>query len=446
MMTREETNMKQKRKYALDDIVGYEPEKQKLAQIADIFSRYEEYSAKGIDVPKGLLLSGGPGVGKTLFTKVFASLVDGNCYEFSSRYSNAHLLSLSLKRVFKRASRHAPSIVFIDEIDTYFDQESDASSGALATLLTLLDGASSYPGVMLIGTTTEDVDRLPPALLRSGRMDEKIRFRLPNQKEREEMIRFYLKKINLGCSIDPKAFAYHLGGRSGADIANFVSLSARNASYAKRDNIIEEDCRKALVQIDNDDIDRESTQEDQTDIHANHQAAHALVARALIGYCETVVRDVEENDIGDKLNDLEGFVEEGDEDLSYVGLIKAYISSMLAPVELERKEYGSPLFLSYVDIENAYKTARSLVRSGILGYEYYYIEDRESLLFSDAASERVENKVIEVLNECSNEARDVLERFPELLNKLRETFVKQEITHKSELDEIFAPYLDTPKA
>ena len=210
----------------LASIAGYKNEKAEAEKIINLFKNYETLKDMGVSIPKGLILSGMPGVGKTLMAKVIASESNVPFYQYEATDDDTIKKSISnIKKIYEEARKNAPSIVFIDELDELISSEdfiSDTSRVMLKNLLTELDGVKSSNGVLTIATTNY-YDRLPRPLIRSGRMDKHIEFSLPDLASREAILSLYAKDKSSLNRVNLKTIARKTEGFSGADLKTLIN-------------------------------------------------------------------------------------------------------------------------------------------------------------------------------------------------------------------------------
>ncbi len=213
-------------KIYLKDIAGYEEEKVEARKIIEVLKNHEKYEKMGAYIPKGLILSGNPGVGKTMLAKAIASESNVPFYEFESNESETEAETIkSIKALFSKAKENAPSIIFIDEFDELVmtnSFRSDYSRKTTKILLSEIDGISSSSGVLVIATTNYK-KALPPALVRSGRMDKRITVEMPDLSDREAIFKLYLKKNKLLNGVDAHVLASKTTDFSGADIKTLIN-------------------------------------------------------------------------------------------------------------------------------------------------------------------------------------------------------------------------------
>lgn len=218
---------------SLESIAGYGEEKEEAAKLIDILRNFSLYRAKGASTPKGLLLCGEPGVGKTMFAKAIATEAGVPLYEFEAGESeNEEETIKSLRDLFAKAKETIPSIVFIDELDElvsstdpagFYGFQSDYSRKTLKTLLTEIDGIDSSDGVLVIATTNSK-RTVPPALIRSGRLEKQITFRTPSIEDRSAIAALYLNKAGAS-GVNPRDVARKTNGFTGADIKSLINAS-----------------------------------------------------------------------------------------------------------------------------------------------------------------------------------------------------------------------------
>lgn len=224
--------MKNQNRILLADIAGYHEEKEEAEKLIDILQNFALYKAKGASIPKGLLLCGEPGVGKTMFAKAISTEAGVPLYEFEAGESeNEDETIKTLKELFDKAKKTIPSIVFIDELDELVSSndpgmygfQSDYSRKTLKTLLTEIDGISTSEGVLVIATTNRK-NAVPSALIRSGRLEKQITFRLPSIEDRSAIASLYLNKANVK-GVNPNDVARKTDGFTGADIKSLVNAA-----------------------------------------------------------------------------------------------------------------------------------------------------------------------------------------------------------------------------
>ena len=227
-------------KFSLQSIAGYEEEKAEAIKIINLFKHYDSIKELGVSIPKGLILSGMPGVGKTLMAKVIAAEANVPLYEYEAMEDDTQEKSITnLRALYEKARENAPAIVFIDELDELvcsYDYMSDFTRTMLKTLLTEIDGVKNSEGILTIATTN-DYYRIPMSLLRSGRMDKHIEFDLPDLDAREAIIKLYSSNNKLLKHIDYKEIAIRTNSFSGADLKTLVNETLLQAVSTNKDKV-----------------------------------------------------------------------------------------------------------------------------------------------------------------------------------------------------------------
>jgi ATP-dependent metalloprotease len=269
-----------------DDVIGLTEPKRELIEIVDFLKNTDNYSKMGARLPKGVLLVGPPGCGKTLLAKAIAGEAGVPFFQANGSSFDEMFVGVGAKRVrqlFETARQHAPCVIFIDEIDSAAGKRTASAIAPHANqtinqLLSEMDGFIQNEGIIVIGSTNRK-NALDKAILRPGRFDSEILITMPDLNERIEMIKYYLDKV----LYDPKNIDYDLLGKlsrgfTGADIANFVNQAAINAISTKMKHVTMDNL---LFAIDRKRMGYGRTRlanEEQNKITAYHEAGHALVA------------------------------------------------------------------------------------------------------------------------------------------------------------------------
>jgi cell division protease FtsH len=276
------------KKMTFRDVAGVEEAKEELKEIIDFLKDPQKFQRLGGRIPKGVLLVGAPGTGKTLLARAVAGEADVPFYSISGSDFVEMFVGVGASRVrdlFDQGKKHAPCLIFIDEIDAVGRQRGAGLGGGhdereqtLNQLLVEMDGFDSNEGIILIAATNRP-DILDSALLRPGRFDRRIVVNMPDVKGREEILRVHVRKIPLDKDLDLKVIARSTPGFSGADIANVVNEAALLAARNGQDNVTMKDMEaakdKVLMGVERKSMIISDEEKKST---AFHEAGHALVA------------------------------------------------------------------------------------------------------------------------------------------------------------------------
>lgn len=279
-----------KKKVKFEDVAGNEAAKQDLSEIVDFLKAPQKYEKLGAKIPRGVLLAGDPGTGKTLMARAVAGEANVPFFSISGSEFAEMFVGVGASRVrdlFSKAKKNAPAIIFIDEIDAVAHKR-DARGGAgredeqtLNQILVEMDGFDNDSGVIVIAATNR-VDMLDKALLRPGRFDRHVNVTLPERKDRLEILKVHFKKKPLEKDVDLNALAKKTAGSSGADLANIANEAAITAAREGHKTITSADLTEAFerVAIGPERKSKVMTDEEKK-ITAYHEAGHAVVGHVL---------------------------------------------------------------------------------------------------------------------------------------------------------------------
>lgn len=279
-----------KKKVVFNDVAGNEAAKQDLAEIVDFLKNPKKYEKLGAKIPRGVLLAGDPGTGKTLMARAVAGEANVPFFSISGSEFAEMFVGVGASRVrdlFQKAKKNAPSIIFIDEIDAVAHKR-DARGGAgredeqtLNQILVEMDGFDNESGVIVIAATNR-VDMLDKALLRPGRFDRHINVTLPERKDRLAILQVHFKNKPFEKSIDLDALAAKTAGSSGADLANIANEAAITAARENHKVITNEDLTEAFERVAIGPKRKSKVMnEHERKLTAYHEAGHAIVGHVL---------------------------------------------------------------------------------------------------------------------------------------------------------------------
>ena len=279
-----------KKKVVFDDVAGNEAAKQDLAEIVDFLKNPKKYEKLGAKIPRGVLLAGDPGTGKTLMARAVAGEADVPFFSISGSEFAEMFVGVGASRVrdlFSKAKKNAPSIIFIDEIDAVAHKR-DARGGAgredeqtLNQILVEMDGFDNDSGVIVIAATNR-VDMLDKALLRPGRFDRHVNVTLPERKDRLAILKVHFKNKPIDKEVNLDALAAKTAGSSGADLANIANEAAITAARGNHKTISADDVTEAFERVAIGPERKSKVMNDhERKVTAYHEAGHAIVGHVL---------------------------------------------------------------------------------------------------------------------------------------------------------------------
>ena len=280
------TNMKEK--VTFSDVAGIDEAKEELSEIVDFLRNPAKFHNLGGKIPRGVLLTGSPGTGKTLLARAIAGEANVPFFSISGSDFVEMFVGVGASRVrdmFDQGRKNAPCIIFIDEIDAVGRHRGAGMGGGndereqtLNQMLVEMDGFDGHEGVIIVAATNRP-DVLDPALLRPGRFDRQVVVPLPDVKGREEILNIHLKKVPQGPDVDPKIIARGTPGFSGADLANLINeaalLSARNDKKVVTMSALEDAKDKVMMGAERKSMVMSDEEKKMT---AYHEAGHAIVS------------------------------------------------------------------------------------------------------------------------------------------------------------------------
>ncbi len=418
-----------------DDVAGEDEAKENLAEIVDYLHNPTKYSEIGAKMPKGILLVGPPGTGKTMLAKAVAGEANVPFFSMSGSEFVEMFVGMGASKVrdlFKQAKEKAPCIVFIDEIDA-IGQKRDGKIGGndereqtLNQLLTEMDGFEGNNGVIILAATNRP-ETLDPALTRPGRFDRRVPVELPDLKGREEILKVHAKKIKIAPGVDFSHIARMASGASGAELANIVNEAALRAVRAGRKCANQADLEESIeVVIAGYQKKNAILTDKEKMIVAYHEIGHALVAAK-----QTNSAPVQKITIVPRTSGALGYTMQVDEGNHYL-MSKEEIENKIATYTggrvAEEIAVGSISTGASNDIEQATKLARAMITR-------YGMSDE----FGMVALETVTNQYLggDASLACSAETQTEIDRqVVELVKKQYEKAKQIIIENKTKLDEL----------
>ena len=419
-----------------DDVAGEDEAKENLTEVVNYLHDPSKYQEIGASMPKGILLVGPPGTGKTMLAKAVAGEANVPFFSMSGSEFVEMFVGMGASKVrdlFKQAKEKAPCIVFIDEIDAIGQKRSGGQYGGndereqtLNQLLTEMDGFESNNGVIILAATNRP-ESLDPALTRPGRFDRRVPVELPDLKGREEILKVHAKKIKVAEDVDFNKIARMASGASGAELANIVNEAALRAVRAGRRFATESDLEESIeVVIAGYQKKNAILTDHEKWIVAYHETGHALVA-ALQSHSAPVQKIT----IIPRTSGALGYtmqVEEGNHYLMTREEMENKIATLTGGRAAEEVRFGSVTTGASNDIEQATKLARAMIT------RYGMSED-----FDMVALETVTNQYLggDASLACSAETQTKIDALVvALVKREHEKAVKLLTDHRAKLDEL----------
>ena len=435
------------------DVAGEDEAKENLAEIVDYLHNPKKYTDVGASMPKGVLLVGPPGTGKTMLAKAVAGEAGVPFFSISGSEFVEMFVGMGASKVrdlFKQAKEKAPCIVFIDEIDAIGKKrDGQLSTNAereqtLTQLLTEMDGFEGNNGVIILAATNRP-ESLDPALLRPGRFDRRIPVELPDLKGREEILKVHARKVKMEPNIDFGAIARVAAGASGAELANMVNEAALRAVRAGRSAVCQSDLEESVeVVIAGYQKKNQILSDGEKKIVAYHEIGHALVA-ALQSHSAPVTKIT----IIPRTSGALGYtmqVEEGEHYLMSREELENKIATITGGRAAEQVVFGSITTGAANDIEQATRLARAMVARygmseefGMVAFETtqnQYLGGDTTLACSPETSAAIDRKVIQVVAKQYNKAVELLESHRTQLDRLASHLYEEETITGEEFMEL----------
>ncbi len=429
-----------------DDVAGEEEAKENLAEIVEYLHNPEKYREVGANMPKGVLLVGPPGTGKTMLAKAVAGEANVPFFSMSGSEFVEMFVGMGASKVrdlFKQAKEKAPCIVFIDEIDAIGKKRqgnvmgNDEREQTLNQLLTEMDGFEGNNGVIILAATNQP-DALDPALTRPGRFDRRVPVELPDLKGREEILKVHAKKIKLADNVDFNKIARMASGASGAELANIVNEAALRAVRNGRKIVEEADLEESIeVVIAGYQKKNAILTDHEKHIVAYHEIGHALVAAK-----QTNSAPVQKITIVPRTSGALGYtmqVDEGNHYLMTKDELINKIATLTGGRAAEELIFGSITTGASNDIEQATKLARAMITRYGMSDEFdmvaletvtnQYLGGDTSLACSADTQREIDRKVVELVKSQHEKALKILTDNREKLDELaKHLYEKETIT------------------
>ena len=437
------------------DVAGEDEAKESLVEVVDFLHNPGKYTKIGAKLPKGALLVGAPGTGKTLLAKAVAGEAHVPFFSLTGSDFIELYVGVGASRVrdlFKEATKNAPCIIFIDEIDAIGRSRDSKYGGGneereqtLNQLLSEMDGFDSSKGVFILAATNRP-EILDKALLRPGRFDRRIIVDKPDLKGRVEILKVHAKDVKLDETVDLEEIALATSGAVGSDLANMINEAAINAVKEKREFVSQQDLFAAVEQVlvGKEKKDRIMSKEERR-IVSYHEVGHALVS-ALQKNSEPVQKIT----IVPRTMGALGYVMHVPEEEKYLNTeaeLRAMLVGLVAGCAAEEVVFDTVTTGAANDIERATDIARAMVtqygmskRFGLVGLasvQSRYLDGTVALNCSDTTAAEIDAEVIAILKDSYEQALNLLRDNRELMDKLAEFLIEKETITGKEFMKIF---------
>ena len=435
-----------------DDVAGEDEAKENLAEIVEYLHDPSKYREIGASMPKGVLLVGPPGTGKTMLAKAVAGESNVPFFSMSGSEFVEMFVGMGASKVrdlFKQAKEKAPCIVFIDEIDAIGQKRdgrvmgNDEREQTLNQLLTEMDGFEENNGVILLAATNRP-ESLDPALLRPGRFDRRVPVELPDLKGREDILKVHAKKVRMDKHVDYQKIARMASGASGAELANIVNEAALRAVRDNRHHVTQEDLEESIeVVIAGYQKKNAILTDKEKHIVAYHEIGHALVAAK-----QSHSAPVEKITIVPRTSGALGYtmqIDEGNHYLMSKEELENKIATLTGGRAAEETQFGSITTGASNDIEQATKLARAMITQYGMSNDFdmvametvnnQYLGGDTSLSCSPQTQQEIDRAVVEIVRKQHKKACEILEENRDKLDELakylyeKETITGEEFMH-----------------
>ena len=442
----------------LKDVAGLQEEKEDLEEIVDFLKDPGKYTKVGARIPKGVLLEGAPGTGKTMLAKAVAGEAKVPFFSISGSDFVEMFVGVGASRVrdlFADAKKNSPCIVFIDEIDAVARRRGTGMGGGhdereqtLNQLLVEMDGFGTNEGIIVMAATNR-VDILDPAILRPGRFDRKISVQSPDVGGREEILKVHAKNKPLGEDVDLKQIAQTTAGFTGADLENLLNESAIQAAKDNRAYILQDDIKKSFIKVG---IGAEKKSriisEKEKKITAYHEAGHAILFHVLPDVGPVYTVSIIPTGLG-----AAGYtmpLPERDEMFNTKGKMLQDIMVSLGGRIAEEIIFDDITTGASSDIKKATKVARAMVtRFGMsenIGVINYDENDNEVFIGRDLAHTRshseavagaIDAEVKSIIDDCYKKAKDIIMQNENVLHSCAKLLLEKEKINRQEFEALF---------
>ncbi len=456
--SRARMTMPDEKKVTFQNVAGLQEEKEDLEEVVDFLKAPQKYTGVGARIPKGVLLVGPPGTGKTLLAKAVAGEAGVPFFSISGSDFVEMFVGVGASRVrdlFEEGKRHAPCIIFIDEIDAVARQRGTGMGGGhdereqtLNQLLVEMDGFGVNEGIIVMAATNR-VDILDPAILRPGRFDRKVGVGRPDVKGREEILKVHASGKPLGEDVDLHQIAQTTAGFTGADLENLLNEAAIYAAKENRAYIVQQDIKKAFIKVGiGAEKKSKVISEKEKRITAYHEAGHAILFHVLPDMEPVYTISIIPTGMG-----AAGYtmpLPESDEMFLTKGKMQQEITTLLGGRAAEEIIFKDITTGASNDIKRATSTARSMVMkygmSENIGLIAYGNDDDEVFIgrdlahtrsYSEDVAKEIDREIHRIIEECHQQAKQIILEHEDVLHKCAKLLLEKEKVHRDEFEALF---------
>lgn len=454
------------KKVTFQNVAGLQEEKEDLVEVVDFLKAPQKYTNVGARIPKGVILVGPPGTGKTLLAKAVAGEAGVPFFSISGSDFVEMFVGVGASRVrdlFEEGKKHAPCIIFIDEIDAVARQRGTGMGGGhdereqtLNQLLVEMDGFGVNEGIIVMAATNR-VDILDPAILRPGRFDRKVAVGRPDIKGREEILRVHAKDKPLGEDVDLAQIAQTTSGFTGADLENLLNEAAIMAARSGRSYITQLDIKHAFIKVGIGAEKRSKViSEKEKKITAYHEAGHAILFHVLPDMDPVYTISIIPTGMG-----AAGYtmpLPENDDMFNTKGKMLQDITTLLGGRVAEEIIFGDITTGASNDIKRATSTARAMVMqygmSDKLGLITYGDDGDEVFIgrdlahtrsYSEEVAKEIDKEVHDIIDRCHADARKIISQHMDVLHKCAALLLEKEKIQRDEFEALFTAKNEMPQ-
>lgn len=414
-----------------DKVIGYDAVKSEIARICDVIKNSDKYQKLGVKIPKGLLLYGDPGVGKTLIANSFIEECGRKCYVCRKNMPDDEFINF-IKKTFDDAKNNAPSLVFLDDFDKFANEDiSHRNAEEYVTIQSCIDDVKSFE--VFVIATANDLRLVPDSLIRAGRFDTSIEIKAPKGRDAERIIEHYLSEKNAVADMDTKQLARILNGSSCAELETIINHAGIYAGFENKDKIEFDDIIRACIRTvyKKPETIKNGTCEDNEQ-SAYHEAGHALIAEILEPGTVTMI-----SVCGHEGSSIGGFTAYYRDD-SYWRSVKAMknrILCLLGGKCATEIKYGTIDAGCSSDIERAFVVVKRIITE-YAGYNFDKCSPRDEYTLSEMQKYNQEKAINDEIGKFYTQAKQILIENRDLLDRLASELNKKKLLISEDIKKI----------